>query len=176
MRPDDAYTHAWQHADRNADGSVAEESLVRLVAEAIDFDEEKERLGHAQRIVARRRRPGQTAPEGAVVFPGLEPYAYEPHRLLADDDKNLVENQSARMKYKAAEARRAQESAKRALDRAGREQRKLAHYSVWATEQLEAGRPADEVTWDTCIRETGLWKDDTAEPSDDDTEPEDDAA
>lgn len=164
MKSDDAYAYAWEHAERNPDGSVIERSLVELVAQTIDFDETKERRGHAQRIVARRKRPGQTAAEGAVCFDGMDLYPYEPLRLLADDDGNLIENHHARMKYKAAEAKRAQDNAKKAVDRASREQREHAHFSSWADEQYAAGRDPAEITWDTCVRETGLWKDAEVEP------------
>lgn len=167
MRSDLAYEWAWQKCRKNPDGSAIEESLVALLADAIDFDEAKERRGHAQRIVARRKRPGQTAPAGAVVFPGMEPYAYEPARLLADDDGNVIENRSARVKHKAAEARRAQEAAQQALDRATREQREHAQFSVWSAEQYEAGRDPNEITWDTCVREGGLWKDTSGDESSD---------
>ncbi len=173
MKPEEAKAYAWQHADRNPDGSVVEKSLVEVLASVIDFDEEKERIGHAQRMIARDKRPGQTAAEGAVCFPGLEPYGYEPRRLVADDDGNLIENERARMKFKAAEAQRAQEAAEKATSRASREQREHAHFSAWADEQYAAGRDPAEITWDTCVRETGLWKDaDANGPSDEDDEGE----
>lgn len=162
MNNRDAYQFADQHARRNADGSVVEEDLVDLVESVLDFDARQAKRGLAQRIVAARKRPGATAPEGAVVFPGMELYAYEPHRLLADDTGNVIENQHARMRFKAAEAKRAQEDAKRATDRAAREQNEAGHFAVWAADELAKGRPVAEVTWDTCVRETGLWKD--AEP------------
>lgn len=164
MKNDEAYAYAWEHAARNPDGSVVESSLVELLAASIDFDEGKERLGHAQRIVARRKRPGQTAPDGAIVFPGMEHYPYEPDRLLADDDGNLVENALARMKYKAAEAKRSQEAVQRAVDRAKRDQQEAGHFATWIDEQYAAGRDPREITWDTCVRETGLWKDEDVEP------------
>lgn len=159
MRSDDAYAYAWEYADRNPDGSRVEESMVELVAERVDFNESEARKGLARRIIARRKRPGQTAPEGAVVFPGMELYAYEPHRLIADDKGNVVENRAARAKHKAAEALRAQGDAQKAINRATREQRESAHFAAWADEQYEAGRDPREITWDTCVRETGLWKD-----------------
>jgi hypothetical protein len=176
MRSDDAYAYAWAHARRNADDSRTHEDLVRLVAASIDFDAEEAKLGKARRIIARRMRAGQTAAEGQVVFPGMEHYGYEPHRLLADDDGNLIQNERARMKYKAAEARRAQDDAKRAVDRATREQREHAHFSAWADEQYEAGRDPKEITWDTCVRETGLWKDADPEPAGTDPDDESEAA
>ncbi|HZM83743.1 MAG TPA: hypothetical protein VFC19_49120 [Candidatus Limnocylindrales bacterium] len=167
MRSDIAYDWAWQHANRNPDGSVVEESLVTLLAQAIDFDEAKERRGHAQRIVARRKRPGQTAPEGAIVFPGLELYAYEPDRLLADEHGNLIENRRARIKFKAAEAKRSQQDAQKAAARAARDQLEVGHLATWADDQYAAGRNPAEITWDTCVRETGLWKDADVEPGPD---------
>ena len=171
MKSDDAYAYAWEHADRNPDGSIIESSLVDLLAASIDFDVAKERRGYAQRVVARRKRPGQTAPEGAIVLPGLEPYTYEPDRLLADDGGNLIENQHARIKYKAAEAKRAQRSALKAAARAAREQNEAGWFATWADEQYAAGRDPAEITWDTCVRETGLWKDAEVEPEADDEEP-----
>ena len=172
MRSDAAYEYAWQHAARNDDGSIVEDSLIELVADSVDFDEAKERRGLAQRIVARRKRPGQTAAEGAVVFPGMEPYAYEPHRLIADDAGNLIENRDAKVRFKAAEATRAQQAAQRAMERAAQEQRESGFFATWVAEQLEAGRDKSEITWDTCVRETGLWKDTEGDESDVDDEGE----
>lgn len=167
MNNRDAYKFAYENARRNPDGSVVEEDLVSLVKAAVDFDVEAAKLGLAQRIVAARKRPGATAPEGAVVFPGMELYSYEPHRLLADDRGNVIENGHARVKFKAAEAKRAQGDAQRAVDRASREQNEAGHFAVWAADQLAQGRPQGEVTWDNCVRETGLWKD--ADPESDDS-------
>lgn len=40
------------------------------------------------------------------------------------------------------------------------------HFAVWVAEQYAAGRHPREINWDTCVRETGLWKDTTGdEPS-----------
>lgn len=174
MNSHDAYEFAWNNARRNPDGSVVEDDLVGLVAASVDFDVDAAKRGLAQRIIARRKRPGQTASEGSVVFPGMEHYAYEPHRLLSDDDGNLTENQHAWVKFKAAEARRAQIDAQRAVDRASREQNESGYFAVWAADQLAAGRPQSEVTWDTCVRETGLWKD--VDPEPDEAEIDDEAA
>lgn len=168
MNNKDAYEFAWTHAARNEDGSVVEESLVDLIVAAVDFDVDKAKRGLAQRILARRKRPGQTAPEGAVVFNGMEHYAYEPHRLLSDDKGNVIENAEAVIQFKTAEARRAQADAQAAAARASREQNEAGHFAVWTAEQYAKGRDKSEITWDTCVRETGLWKDVDAEPEFDD--------
>ena len=158
MNGEQAYEFAVANAARNADGSVVEESLVQMVAHAVDFDADKERLGLAQRIVSRRKRPGQTAPAGTVCFPGLENYAYEPHRLIADDDGNVVENRNALHAHKEAEARRADQAAQRAHDRWEMEQLEADHFAAWEKAELAKGRDPRELTWDVCVRETGLWK------------------
>jgi hypothetical protein len=174
---DQAYAFAFANAERNTAGDVVERSLVELVAHAIDFDAEKERLGKAQRIVAHRKRPGQTEPEGKVVIPGLEPYAYEPHRLVADDEGNLVENQHARTVHKQAEARRARDAAVRATSRAVREEIEAEQITEWTEAEQAKGRDQRALTWDACLRETSLWKDEEAESSDDeDADAEDGAA
>jgi hypothetical protein len=168
----EAYERAWRLAKRNPDGSVIEESLVATLAAVIEFDLAKAKLGLAQRIIARRKRPGQTSPDGAVVFDGMEHYAYEPNRLLSDDQGNVVENRDARLKFKIAEAKRAQTDAGKALDRATREQNEAGHFAQWTAEQFEHDRDPDEIIWDSCVRETGLWKDADIDPDADGTEPE----
>jgi hypothetical protein len=155
----DAYAYAWSHAERNPDGSLVEASLVELIKDNVDFDADAAKRGLAQRILARRRRPGQTAPAGEVVFPGMEHYAYEPHRVLGDDRGNIIENAAAPVRFKTAEARRAQVDAQAAVVRASREQREAGHFADWTAEELIRGRDPREVTWDACVRDTGLWKD-----------------
>lgn len=167
MRSDDAYDFAWEHADRNPDDSRVYDSVVALVASNIEFDIEEARRGKARRIIARRMRSGQTAPEGAVVFPGMEHYAYEPDRLIADDRGNVVRNAEARVDYKISESVRAQDDLEKAMRRQSRDKREADHFSRWAVQELAKGRPPHEVTWDVCVRETGLWKDADAEPDPD---------
>lgn len=174
MRSDDAYAYAWQHAARNPDGSVIESSLVELLALTVDFDVAAAKRGLAQRIVARRKRSGSTAPIGAVVFPGMEHYAYEPDRLVADDAGNVVPNSHARLKHKMAQANRSAADADKATSRHARDQREANHFAAWLDEQYAAGRDPREITWDTCVHETGLWKD--ADPETDAIDDLDDGA
>jgi hypothetical protein len=168
MNGDQAYAYALANAERNTDGTIVERALVEIVAHAVDFDADEARLGQARRIVARRKRPGQTASEGSVVFPGLEHYAYEPYRLIADDDGNVVENQHAHHAHKQAEARRADLAAQRAHDRWEMEQLEADHFAEWERTELAKGRDPQTLTWDACVRETGLWKDQEPETSDED--------
>jgi hypothetical protein len=156
MNGDLAYALAYERAERTADGDVVEESMVKLVAQLADFDVDEQKMNHARRIVARRKRPGSTVPDGVVAIPGLEKFAYEPHRLIADDAGHVIENRHAKVRHKVAEARRARDAAQAAGDRAEQATREAAHLDEWTDAQKQQGREPGALVWDTCVRETGL--------------------
>lgn len=162
MNGEQAYRFALANAPRNTDGMVREDVLVEMVARAVDFDPEKERLGLAQRIVSRRKRPGQTEPAGKVCIPGLEAYEFEPDRLIADEDGNVVENSRALESHKKAEARRATLAAERADDRARREQREADELTAWSAAESAKGRDPRTLTFEAFLREQGYLEDGTA--------------
>lgn len=156
MNNDQAYRFGLMNCARDAAGNVDEKSLVEIVSRAVDFDEEKERLGVAQRIVSARKKPGMTAPAGKVCLPGLESYAYEPDRLIADGEGNVIENWRATEKHKKAEAFRSQLAMERAQDRAAQDEAEAHLIAEWATAERERGRDPHELIWGTCVRESGL--------------------
>lgn len=163
MKGQQAYEHAYAHADTTPDGGRAYGSMLELVAAAIDFDPETERIGKARRIIASRMKPGGTRAEGTVVLPGLETYGYEPHRLIADDEGSVIENRHATVRHKQAEADRAEKALDRAQTRADRERWEADIFQPWAESELAAGRNPAEITWDNCLRETGHYKDEASE-------------
>jgi hypothetical protein len=154
-----AYRFALANAPRNPDGGVSEEYLVETVAHVIDFDPEKERRGLAQRIVSRRKRPGQTDPAGKVCIPGLEAYEFEPDRLIADEDGNVVENSRALIAHKRAEARRAGLAADRAAERLLREQGEADAFGEWTAAEVAKGRDQRTLTFGEYLREGGFLED-----------------
>lgn len=162
MNGDQAYRFALANAPRKTDGSISEEVLVGIVARAIDFDPDKERLGLAQRVVSRRKRPGQTEPAGKVCIPGLEEYEFEPDRLVADEDGNVVENARALAAHKKAEARRAELAAERATERLRREQGEADAFGDWSADQVTAGRDPRSLTFEAFLREHGYLEDGAA--------------
>lgn len=155
MNGEQAYRFALANAPRKTDGSISEEVLVGIVARAIDFDPDKERLGLAQRVVSRRKRPGQTDPTGKVCIPGLEEHEFEPDRLVADEDGNVVENARALAAHKKAEARRAELAAERATERLRREQGEADAFGDWSVDQVAAGRDPRSLTFEVFLREQG---------------------
>lgn len=156
MNGEQAYRFALANAQRNAEGGVSEEALVDIVERMVDFDADKERRGYAQRIVSRRKRPGQTDPAGKVCIPGLEAYEFEPDRLVADDDGNVVENARALATHKQAEARRAGVAAERAAERKHREQREADELSEWTVAEQAKGRHPRELTFGAFLTEHGF--------------------
>lgn len=156
MNGESAYRFGLANADRNSDGTIVEESLVAIVAHAIDFDPEKERLGLAQRIVSRRKKHGMTAPAGKVALPGLGVREYEPERLVADDDGNVIENSRASVRHKKAEARRSAANADRANERAEQDKVEAELLDEWAAAQVLAGRDQRDLTFGNCVAELGL--------------------
>lgn len=156
MNGEQAYRFALANAQRDAAGNVDEKALVDIVAHAIDFDEDKERHGLAQRIVSARKKPGMTSPAGKVCIPGLEEYAYEPDRLIADGEGNVIENSRATAKHKRAEALRSGLAAERAVERAAQDQAEADLIGEWSAAEQETGRDPHELVWGTCVRESGL--------------------
>lgn len=156
MNGEQAYRFALANAARDADGNVVEKSLVEIVAHAIDFDPDKERLGLAQRIVSSRKKPGQTAPAGKVCLPGLEAYAWEPDRLISDGAGNLIENWRANVDHKRAEAARSRMAYERAVERAEQDRAEARLITEWSAAEHAKGRDPHELIWGTCIRESGL--------------------
>jgi hypothetical protein len=154
-----AYRFGLANAARDAGGNVDEKSLVEIVARAVDFDEDKERLGLAQRIVSARKKPGMTSPAGKVCLPGMEAYGYEPDRLIADGEGNVIENWRATEKHKRAEAFRSQLAMERARDRAVQDQAEAELISEWSAAEVEKGRDPHQLIWENCVREQGLLED-----------------
>lgn len=159
MNGEHAYRFGLANAQRNADGTIIEKSLVEIVAHAIDFDADEQRLHLAQRIVSRRKKPGMTAPAGKVALPGLGLREYEPDRLVADDAGNLIENSRATPAHKEAEARRSALNADKAVERAEQDRAENELIQQWAKEQRFAGRDIRELTFGVCVAELGLLDD-----------------
>lgn len=156
MNGEQAYQFALANSARDAEGNADEKALVEIVAHVVDFDPEKERLGLAQRIVSSRKKPGQTVPKGKVCLPGMEAYAYEPDRLIADGEGNVIENWRATEKHKKAEAARSRMALERAEERADQDRTEAELIAEWTSVEQEKGRDPHELVWGTCVRESGL--------------------
>ena len=78
----------------------------------------------------------------------------------------MIENQHATLRFKQAEADRAEAALDRAQARADRERWEVDIFRPWAESELAAGRDPSEITWANCLRETGHYKDEAPEDED----------
>jgi hypothetical protein len=165
MTEEEAVRQALAEIERNDDDrDIDLKKLIDEVAELLDFDEATERRNKAKRAIDRRRKPGATEPDGVLCLPGMEPYGYEPQRLVADNEGHIIEQEHARPHHKQAEAERARNSARRQQSWADRKTGEAEKYAQWAIQQLTKGREATEITFDTFVRESGVWADGIAPP------------
>lgn len=169
MKEDEAVDAALRNAARNEDGSVDEKALIDDVAALLDFDEDQERRNKATRAIKRRRSPGHSTPDGQIAIPGMEPYAYEPNRLVADNEGHVVEQAKCRPHFKRAEAERARDKAIRQAVWANRKTQESESFAGWSLDQAVNGRPASELTFGSFVLGAGFWREAGV-----DTEPEQD--
>jgi hypothetical protein len=169
----DAYQNALAKAPRNPDGGVDESMLQAQLMEEMEFDPDAAKEAKAREIINRHKRPGQTTPDGQLALEGMEPYAYEPDRLIPYDGKKVIENSKARPDHKGSDAQRAQAKAERYQLQAKRRLNEYKPYADWAMVQLMEGKSADVITFDTFIRETLRWNNGPAGAEDDPSDGDD---
>lgn len=144
---------------RNELGEIDQDALVVYVATRVAFDEAKERRKKALRLIANRRKPGGTSPDGQLSFDGVDPYDYEPGRLIlgAEDPVTkktpIIENSRSLYLHKQAEAARKMKKANEAMRQAGRAQAEASGLGVWTTERLQAGDHAEDLPFGRFVRD-----------------------
>lgn len=141
---------------RNPDDVVDGDELLDYVAERIEFDVDAERRRKALKYIANERKHGSTEPDGVLHFDGIDPYDYEPDRLVMDETGGLVENSRARPAAKSAEARRSMAKATEQMAQAQRRQAESSNYSDWYIVQIKAGTRPEDLAFGTFKR----WLDD----------------
>lgn len=171
MKDHEAYAKALQNIPREPDGGIDEKALIEEIAHLVDFDEDEERRKHALRVVRGRRKPGTTEAVGQLSIEGFDAFAYEPERLIADNDGHVIEQGKAPVRYKQAQAERTRETASRWIRFADRAQKETADFAQWVIEGYQTGRDTASMTFDHFVREAGLWSEEAAEPE---PEPDDD--
>src|SRR4249920_2016441 len=137
MTQAEAYAKAMAAVPRRDDGSIDLKVLRDEIAALLEIDIAAEKQMRAGQIIERFRKPGSTEPDGQLALEGLEPYAYEPDRLVMDDEHHVIEQARARANFKAAEARRVRIKAQQMLVHANRKTLESDGLSRWTIEQLE---------------------------------------
>lgn len=160
------YRMAESTVEHNQDNSVREKELEdALVSLLPDIDQEKAKRKRAKEIIDSLTRPGGTKPDDEFQLAlALDAYDYEPMRLVRDDDGKLVENRFSTPHFKLAEKKRARAEANKMHTWAGRKETEYEALSQWAIDQALKGRPALDLTWENCIKESGYLKAKTGAP------------
>jgi len=85
-------------------------------------------------------------------------YPYVPN-LTLHDGKQGVDQDRASVKMRLADALRERKEAKTREDFAFADRKfvESAYHALWALAELEKGRPMQQLTYGTFIRETGIW-------------------
>jgi hypothetical protein len=155
------YDRATADLTRYPEGYVKDQVLV-AIAGMMRVTEEEARLSKAKRIVEFLSKPiGEDDEDDEYGEQQYElelaghVYPYDPHRLV-DASGYVVENKNAMAIARLAESERARVNAERAQTWANRRAREAELQAKWALEQASKGRPALELTWDNCVRETGI--------------------
>jgi len=104
------YDQAILNVKRAPDGSYREIDLLEELAKLLPIDLAREKLKKAKKLIDNLAKPGSTEPDGQLSLPGLNPYDYEPDRLVRDNSGNIVENSKATPPFKTAEAQRARDA------------------------------------------------------------------
>ena len=154
-------------ATRNNDGSIAPHVFEEALADRIRADlnvEEAIIRKEARLIMWRAQQPGVTPAHGSIKFAGDEPYPWEPDRLIAGVDGNLIEQRNATPPH--MQASRTRENAK--LEKLQAELEELEAeaewehhlddaFQAWAGAALAGDDDAD-IVFDRFIREAGIRK------------------
>jgi hypothetical protein len=156
---------------RDEMGRLNEDRLDEAVAALLPpIDAERVQIRRARALIELLKRPGSTEPDGQLVLPlayTIEPYPYEPARLVSNGLGQIIEANRAPTETKAAQALRARLNADRAGRQASRLTAEAELFQKWALEQAIAGRSPLELTWGNCVHEMGLWSPEPAPPDPD---------
>jgi hypothetical protein len=162
---------------RTADNAA----LVKAVAARLPtLDPDAEQIKKAKRAINACTRPNKTQLDGQLALPFMQPYGYEPFRLVRNfDGTRLIENNKALHDMKSADTQRSLMNVRRVQVHYDRKDAESKLLSAWTIEQLEKGRDPLELTWETCITEKGLRRSGSPEPEpaddlDDEDEDDDD--
>jgi len=159
--------HVIDSLPKDERGSVDRDEAERVLAQELirGLDIKKEALSKAKRILRSCLTPGHSEVSGQMTLPGIEPYAYEPYRLVASRDRmRLIQLRNATLHFKEAEAERARHNKKIADLRAEIKTLEADHMANWIHKCALEDRSQRDWTWENCIKETGLWSEGEAPP------------
>ena len=148
---------AKQQTKLNENGWWTEDDLLATLETLVIVDVKSEKRRIAKAILDSETKPGGTEDTGQLCFEGMEPYSYEPYRLIRDDEGNVTEQDKSVVKFKFAESSRAAKHSREAAEWAERKRKEVELYAQWVIKQREHGRRKN-LTFGDFVREAGLFK------------------
>lgn len=152
----DLLDKAQEITKQNRDGGFPEIDLLTALKGLITIDVDAEAWRKAKSIIDNATKPGSTEEtDQQLRLPGLEPYYYEPSRLIRDGNGNIIQQDKATPPYKLAELARATKHLNEATEWAKRKRKETEEYIRWDTEQRKKGR-SENLTFGDFVREAGF--------------------
>lgn len=152
----DLLAKAQEQTKTNEDGGFNEIDLLTNLKALITIDADAEAWRKAKSIINHATKPDTTEDTGQQLrLPGLEPYSYEPSRLIRDDDGRIISQDKATPAYKLAELARATKHLHEVTEWARRKRKETQEYIRWETGQRKKGR-TENLTFGDFVREAGF--------------------
>lgn len=142
---------------RQKDGGFIRDDLLVALKSLIIIDVEAAKDREARAIFDQETRKGTTDVTGNLWLDGMNPYGYEPDRLVQDDDGHVIEQDKALISYKFAEDRRSAKHVKEVVEWNHRTHTETLLFGQWVFEQQQKGR-FEDLTFGNFVRETGLFR------------------
>lgn len=125
---------------RDDNDAVDGAKLTDYIAEHLpDPDVEAIKRNRARAVIRRLRGHGVTEPDGQLTFDNLEPWDYEPDRLVLANDGAVVEQTRAKPGAKRDESARAMRKAQETMTQARRRTAEAAAFDEWALTRIRSG-------------------------------------
>jgi hypothetical protein len=143
---------------RQKDDSINSRDLEEALASLIHIDVEAEKLAKAKTIIDRQSKTGMCEIYGQQHFAGFETYAFEPDRLVKNEDlSRIVEQKRASLAFKVAESARSQRHSIAAAKSSARKSEEAQQMALWVVKQQTKGRKESELNYWNFISEAGIW-------------------
>jgi hypothetical protein len=159
MKSNPLLDEALAKVKRLKDNGANEEDLIAVLIDAIVIDVAEEKRRRAKEIIDRGTKPKGSPPHGQLALPGIDPYPWEPKRLIRDDKGRIIEQENATLPYKTAETQRSGKHVEEAVRWNIRRTTETGLYAEWVVAQITKGRKKREITFGNFVVEN-YWEDD----------------
>ena len=150
------YDAALAAVESDTEEAYDEQKLEDAIFARVEFDVVAEKRRIAKRIISERTKVSDDdVGKGQIKLPFIEPYFWQPDRLVRSDDGRIIQNAKAPLSFKLADLARANRHLADAAKWAERKRREFDEFGKWQAAEARAGRPTLELRFGAFIRESG---------------------